>query len=174
MNAWMKTAAAALGMLVPVASASANHYRIMYQGSNAVAVQSGGPPVAGYFAPTAAPPVVPPPPVTPPPPALAVPAVPAAPAAAVVPASANLSANCPTCVPGGTTSANYGAGVPNQIVTFLHPYTGQAITLPLTLPVGRPTIVTRSDRIIYNYGFCGYKVTVKFLPNGQAEVRYRD
>lgn len=89
-------------------------------------------------------------------------------------APGNLSAPCPTCVPGGTASTNYGAGVPNQIVTFLHPYTGQAITLPLTLPAGKPRIVTKSDRIVYDYGLFGYRVVVKFLPNGRAEVVYND
>ena len=63
--------------------------------------------------------------------------------------------------------------LPNQIVTFLHPYTNQAITVPLTLPVGRPRIVTRSDRIIYNYGLFSHRVVVKFLRNGQVEVNYR-
>lgn len=125
-------------------AACANHYRIYFQGTDAVALQSAAVPAAGYLG------------TAPPPP------------------SNNLSATCPTCVPGGTASANYGAGVPNQIVTFLHPYTGQAITVPLTLPTGRPTVVTKSDRIVYNYGLFGYKVVVLFLPNGRAEVRYRD
>ena len=75
-------------------------------------------------------------------------------------------------VPGGSASAHHGAGIPNQIVTFLHPYTCKAITIPLTLPVGRPTIITRSDRIIYHYGLCD-RVVVKFLPNGMVEVRYK-
>lgn len=84
----------------------------------------------------------------------------------------NLSASCPTCVPGGTSSANHGAGVPNQIVTFLHPYTMKAVTVPLTLPVGKPTIVTKSDRIVYNYGLFAKKVVVHFLPDGRVEVKY--
>ena len=79
-------------------------------------------------------------------------------------APGNLSAPAP--------SNNYGAGVPNQIVTFLHPYTNQAVTVPLTLPVGKPTITTRTDRIIYNYGLLSPKVVIKFLPAGGVEVRY--
>lgn len=83
----------------------------------------------------------------------------------------NLSATCPTCVPGGSSSPNGGAGVPNQIVTFLHPYTMKAVTVPLTLPVGKPTIVTKSDRIVYSYGLFK-KVIVRFLSDGRVEVRY--
>lgn len=158
-----------------VPAARANHYRIYFQGSEAVALQASGQPV-----PVAA---VGPAPVAVPVPAAA---VPAAPAVATIPvpappvgapmayANPNLAANCPTCVPGGNANAHHGAGVPNQIVTFLHPYTGKAVTVPLTLPVGRPSIVTRSDRIIYNYGLFGYKIVVKFLPTGLVEVRYND
>lgn len=71
------------------------------------------------------------------------------------------------------SSRDYGAGTPNQIVTFLHPYTNKAITVPLTLPVGRPNVITRSDRIIFDYGLFSHKVVVRFLPNGLVEVRYR-
>ena len=81
----------------------------------------------------------------------------------------NLANDCPTCEQGPSTKG----GAPNQIVTFLHPYTNKAITVPLTLPVGRPTIITRSDRIIYSYGLFSQRIVVKFLPNGQVEVRYR-
>lgn len=138
----MKTKWIALAALLASAMpAAAAQFRIYFQGSEAVALQSAAQP-AGYLG-----------------------TAPAGP-------SNNLSASCPTCVPGGTSSANHGAGVPNQIVTFLHPYTNQAITVPLTLPVGRPQIVTRSDRIIYNYGFMSYRVVVKFLPNGKVEVKY--
>lgn len=88
-------------------------------------------------------------------------------------ASVNLGGSCPTCVPGGTADANFGAGVPNQIVTFLHPFTNQAITVPLTLPVGKPRIVTRGSRIIYDYGLFQPKVVVIFKPDGLVEVVYR-
>jgi hypothetical protein len=85
----------------------------------------------------------------------------------------NLSANCPTCVPGGTADSNFGAGVPNQIVTFLHPYTNKAISVPLTLPVGKPRIVIQRSRIIYDYGLFKQKVVVNFFPEGLVEVVYR-
>jgi hypothetical protein len=93
-----------------------------------------------------------------------------------LPASAdpnNLSASCPTCVPGGTADAHFGAGVPNQIVTFLHPYTDKAITIPLTLPVGQPRIVVQRSRIVYDYGLFRQKVIVNFYPEGLVEVVYR-
>lgn len=115
--------------------------RVLFRGSEAVAVAAAGVPGAGY---------------------------------AGLPANpTNLAASCPTCVPGGTADANFGAGVPNQIVTFLHPYTNQAVTVPLTLPVGKPRIVTRSDRIIYDYGLFRDKVVVIFRPGGLVEVVYR-
>src|SRR5690606_7294078 len=99
---------AALVLGVPTL-VSAAQYRILYQGSEALAMQSSGAPRAsGYVGPVGDP--------------------------------HNLADNCPTCVQGPTTQ---GAGTPNQIVTFLHPYTNKAITVPLTLPVGRPTIITR-------------------------------
>jgi hypothetical protein len=88
-------------------------------------------------------------------------------------AGENPAGSCPTCVPGGTADANFGAGVPNQIVTFLHPYTNRAITIPLTLPVGRPHIVTRGNRIVYDYGLFRQKVIVIFKPDGLVEVVYR-
>jgi hypothetical protein len=67
----------------------------------------------------------------------------------------------------------HGAGTPNQIVTFLHPYTNKAISIPLTLPVGRPRVDILSDRVVYNYGLFSYKVVVRFLPNGLVEVTYK-
>lgn len=83
----------------------------------------------------------------------------------------NLSVPTPLApVPG---SDYHGAGVPNQIVTFLHPFTNRAVTVPLTLPTGRPTIRTRGDRIIYDYGLFSYKVIVHFLNDGEVEVIYR-
>lgn len=133
-----RPALVAVAVIVCPTFAWAAQYRILYQGSETLALQSSGPgQMSGYVAPAA---------------------------------PGNLADNCPTCVTGPSTK---GAGTPNQIVTFLHPYTNKAITVPLTLPVGRPTIITRSDRIIYSYGLFSYRVVVKFLPNGQVEVRYR-
>lgn len=136
-------ALAILGMIAQVNQVSAADYRIFFKGSEMLAMQSGpGPQAAGYLG------------------------------VGPVPSPGNLSAGCSTCVPGGSSSPYGGAGVPNQIVTFLHPYTNKAITVPLTLPVGRPTIVTHRDRIVYNYGLFSYRVVVKFLPNGLVEVKY--
>jgi hypothetical protein len=142
---------ATLSLLTIGSAAHAAQYRIYFVGSEARAIQSASmvrP--AGYVGvPAAADPAN-----------LSVPAAP--------------TAVCPT--PGACpapSSQYHGAGTPNQIVTFLHPYTNQAITIPLTLPVGRPKIVTKSDRIIYDYGLFSHKVIVKFLPNGLVEVIYR-
>ena len=131
------------GLAACVAPAQAASYRIYFKGSEALAVQSSGAPTAGYLG------------------------VPAA------GGGVNLSAGCSSCVPGGTSDAFFGAGVPNQIVTFLHPYTNKAITVPLTLPTGRPKLITRRDRIIYDYGLFSYKVVVRFLENGEVQVKYR-
>lgn len=131
----------ALASAVWIPSPAAAARRILFRGSEAVAIASAGVPGSGY---------------------------------AGLPANpTNLSASCPTCVPGGTADANFGAGVPNQIVTFLHPFTNQAVTIPLTLPVGKPRIVTRRDRIIYDYGLLRDKVVVIFRPDGLVEVAYR-
>lgn len=130
-------------------TAYANNYRLYFKGSEVVALQSAAIRPAGYMG--------------------------LAPAPGIPAAPGNLNSGaCSTCVPGGSASPWGGAGVPNQIVTFFHPYTCKAITVPLTLPVGKPTIVTKSDRIVYNYGFLSYRVIVKFLPNGQVEVKYND
>lgn len=124
--------------------ASAAQFRLFFVGSEALALQSAAQPTsAAYVGP------------------------------GPVGAPGDLSASCPTCVPGGTKDAHHGAGVPNQIVTFLHPYTNKAITVPLTLPVGRPTLITKSDRIVYDYGLFSHKVIVKFKPDGQVEVQYK-
>jgi hypothetical protein len=90
------------------------------------------------------------------------------------PVGENLSATCPTCVPGGSSSPNWGAGVPNQIVTYLHPYTNKAVTIPLTLPVGKPRVSVRRDRVIYDYGLLSTRITVLFKERGVVEVVYRD
>lgn len=174
-------AVAAALLSAPIAEAA--NYRIYFKGSEALAMQSPGPAVAAVAVPgppamaVAAPPV--PSLSAPVPTSAAVAAIPAMPAPRVAayvapgPAGGNLSASCPTCVPGGTTSANYGAGVPNQIVTFLHPFTNKAVTVPLTLPVGKPRIHTYADRIVYDYGLLSYKVIIKFLPDGEVRVAYR-
>lgn len=86
---------------------------------------------------------------------------------------ANLAASAVAAVPGGSTDPNFGAGVPNQIVTFLHPYTNKAITIPLTLPMGKPRIVTQRSRIVYDYGLFRQKVIINFHPEGLVEVVYR-
>lgn len=134
-------------MILSGALAPAAHafggYRVWYRGSEAVAIASATGQSAGY---------------------------------AGLPAAAdpnNLSASCPTCVPGGTADANFGAGVPNQVVTFLHPYTNQAISIPLTLPMGKPRILIQRTRIIYDYGLFRQKVIISFHPNNLVEVIYR-
>ena len=85
-------------------------------------------------------------------------------------------AGCLDCNPGAAAAKNYGAGIPNVIVTFLHPYTNKAVTVPMTMPVGKPKLITRSDRIIYDYGsfgLLGKWITVRFHPDGTVTVHYR-
>ena len=45
----------------------------------------------------------------------------------------------------------------------------------MTLPVGKPTIITRSDRIIYDYckfGPLGKYIVVRFFPDGTVTTYY--
>jgi hypothetical protein len=55
-------------------------------------------------------------------------------------------------------------------VKFKHLCTGQAVTVPLALPVGTPVIQHVRQRIVYNYG--SYTVEVRFLPDGSVDVIY--
>jgi len=157
MNA--KTLAMSLGAVMLVsAPASAGHgQRIYYRGSESAIAK--GPVVA----PVVAGPVQYGPQV-------------AAPAPAVVAAPAPVATpGCVNCTPGSAQARNYGAGTPNAIVTFLHPYTNKAISIPMTLPVGKPTIVTKSDRIIYDYSKClcfGRYIVVRFFPDGTVMTDY--
>lgn len=59
---------------------------------------------------------------------------------------------------------------PTHVVTYLHPYTGQNVNVPVTLPESTPRIHHATDRIVYNYG--SYTVTSRFLPDGSVEVIY--
>jgi len=59
---------------------------------------------------------------------------------------------------------------PTHLVTFLHPYTGQHVTVPLTLPEGTPRLEYRPDRVVYNYG--SYTVEAQFLRDGSVDVVY--
>lgn len=152
-------AACVLGMLAT--SADAAQYHVYFVGSEARAIQAGtmiqpagyvGAPGVAPVAPLSAPPIA---------------------AGYVSPAACPAPGACAAPLAAAQTGPYHGAGTPNQIVTFLHPYTNQAITIPLTLPVGRPKIVTKSDRIIYDYGLFSQKVIVKFLPDGLVDVIYR-
>jgi hypothetical protein len=152
----------ALGAAAAIAGpASANGERIYYKGSEAVAAQAGGGVIVG--APAVATPVQ-----------YAAPAAPlvAAPVVRGVPAA---TPGCVNCTPGSAQAKNYGAGTPNAIVTFLHPYTNKAVSVPMTLPIGKPTITTRSDRIVYDYskfGLFGRYIIVRFFPDGTVMVHY--
>ena len=84
-------------------------------------------------------------------------------------------AGCLDCNPGSAPARNHGAGTPNAIVTFLHPYTNKAVTVPMTLPVGKPKLITREDRVIYDYGSFGWigrYIVVRFYPDGTVRVNY--
>ena len=154
----LKTLAMSLGAAMLVsAQASANGERIYYRGSESAIAKTAvvAPAVAGpvQYGPQVAAPAVP---------------VVAAPAPVASPA-------CVNCTPGSAQARNYGAGTPNAIVTFLHPYTNKAVSIPMTLPVGKPTIVTRSDRIIYDYSKClwfGRYIVVRFFPDGTVMTHY--
>jgi hypothetical protein len=145
----------------------ANHgTRVYFKGSDQLAAQSAlVPPGAVPVAPVpviAAPPMAPPPFMAGPRVAPSV-VTPPLPEACAVPGG---------CLPNSGKANNYGAGTPNQVVTFLHPYTGKAISIPLTLPVGKPTVTVREDRVIYDYGFLKPRVVVRFFQDGQVMVRY--
>ena len=80
---------------------------------------------------------------------------------------------------GGIDGRNAGAGRepacnpphPTCYLTFQHPCTGQAITLPLRLPIdSTPRIEHRYNRLIYNYG--SDSVEIEFLTDGSADVIY--
>jgi hypothetical protein len=143
-------------MLVSAPASAAHGIRIYYRGSEgAIAKTVAAPVVAGpvQYAPQVAAPAVP---------------VVAAPAPMGTP-------GCVNCTPGSAQARNYGAGTPNAIVTFLNPYTNKAISIPMTLPVGKPTIVTKSDRIIYDYSKClcfGRYIVVRFFPDGTVMTEY--
>ena len=162
----MKLFAMSLGVAALLnADAMAGHgQRIYYKGSEAVAAQGGGAPIVAAPAPVVAAPAY-----QAPPPAAVVPALPAAtPVVAAAP-------GCVNCIPGSAAAKNHGAGTPNAIVTFLHPYTNKAVSVPMTLPVGNPKIITKSDRIIYDYSkfFClGRYIVVRFFPDGTVMTEY--
>ena len=60
---------------------------------------------------------------------------------------------------------------PTCYLTFQHPCTGQAIALPLRLPIdSTPRIEHRYNRLIYNYG--SDSVEIEFLSDGSADVIY--
>jgi hypothetical protein len=49
------------------------------------------------------------------------------------------------------------------------------VTVPMTLPVGNPKLITKSDRVIYDYGSLGWLgryVVVRFYPDGTVRVNY--
>jgi hypothetical protein len=59
---------------------------------------------------------------------------------------------------------------PTHLVTFVHPFTHQQITVPLAFPEGTPRLEYRRDRVIYNYG--SYTVEALFLRDGSVDVIY--
>jgi hypothetical protein len=84
---------------------------------------------------------------------------------------------------GGATGAEYVSGFgatvtpiqpkikPNQIATFIHPYTRAQIQVPIAFPPdSTPRIQHRRDRIVFNYG--SYTIEVLFLPDGSVDVIY--
>jgi hypothetical protein len=59
---------------------------------------------------------------------------------------------------------------PTHIVTFLHPYSGQNINVPIIFPLGTPRVEHRLDRVVYNYST--YQIRAHFLADGSVEVSY--
>jgi len=59
---------------------------------------------------------------------------------------------------------------PTHVLTFLHPYTLRAITVPVTLPAGTPRLEHVRDRVVYNYG--SYAVEARFFRDGSVDVVY--
>jgi hypothetical protein len=70
----------------------------------------------------------------------------------------------------GQAAAAPGTPRPTHVVTYRHPYTGQNVSVPMTLPESTPRIVHATDRIVYDYG--SYTVTSRFLPDGSVDVIY--
>jgi hypothetical protein len=72
----------------------------------------------------------------------------------------------------GTSVAPYQPSIrPNQIATFVHPFTGRQVQVPIAFPPdSTPQIQHRRDRIIFNYG--SYTITVVFLTDGSVDVIY--
>ena len=72
----------------------------------------------------------------------------------------------------GTSVTPYASRVrPNQVVTFVHPYTGGQVQVPIAFPIdSTPRVEHRRDRIIFNYG--SSTIEVVFLPDGSVDVVY--
>lgn len=59
---------------------------------------------------------------------------------------------------------------PTHLVTFRHPYSGRAISVPLAFPPGTPRLGYTRTRVIYNYG--SYTVEALFLRDGSVDIIY--
>jgi hypothetical protein len=71
---------------------------------------------------------------------------------------------------GGPIAPYYRTLAPTDLVTFVHPYTGQRINVPFTFPAGTPRLEHRGNRIIYNYG--SYQIQALFNPDGSVTTVY--
>jgi hypothetical protein len=60
--------------------------------------------------------------------------------------------------------------IPNQVLSFRHPYTHAYMSVPVALPNGAPKVEQRSDRLIYDYGFVA--VVIHFVRDGSVNVSY--
>jgi hypothetical protein len=72
----------------------------------------------------------------------------------------------------GTSGTPYASRIrPNQVVTFVHAYTGAQVQVPIAFPIdSTPRVEHRRDRIIFNYG--SSTIEVVFLPDGSVDVVY--
>jgi hypothetical protein len=60
---------------------------------------------------------------------------------------------------------------PTHVVSFIHPYTGRQVHVPIAFPVdSTPRVEHRYNRIIFNYG--SDTIEVVFLSDGSVDVVY--
>jgi hypothetical protein len=71
---------------------------------------------------------------------------------------------------GGPIEPFYRTIPATHVVTFVHAYTGQKISVPFTFPQGTARLEHRPDRIVYNYGT--YQIHAVFNRDGSVTTIY--
>jgi hypothetical protein len=57
-----------------------------------------------------------------------------------------------------------------HMVTFLHPYTGRNIIVPMSFPESQPRLEVVRERVVYNYGT--FTIEAQFNPDGSVDTIY--